>query len=178
MCPRISEMPYSLLALVGTDLSEASRNGRLAQPIALSQGFELIPLAAPDLTRLSGDDRLVGGDNAFPQLLTPTASEKLSKLQIDRFAYLEIDCFGGDCNHSAAVYDGSQPRWMGSQIHAELNHPVSGERLLFMRPTNIALRAIGVQLGDSRDELEALGLTNPPWRQAWWNFERFSLSSK
>jgi hypothetical protein len=169
-------VPYTLLALVGRDLTDLQAEIPGSQIIELTQGFLLLPLTRPLLESFA--EPAYAGDypDGFSRFFSDSIADKLSQWTKQNFAYLEIDCEGGSCQRTAALFWNGWHVWLATEgsaaeyVFRELGLQPTSERC-----TNRALRSLGVEAKPPDDELDALGLTGLPFRTAWDNFDLFSL---
>ena len=170
-------MPYSLLGLFGRDLSEAHQAVTRSQLIELPQRITLLPLTQSMLESFVELPHTQYFPDTFSNFLSANVATRLGQLTKRTFAYLEIDCEGGSCQRSAALFVDGWPTWMASEDErAQIVFGATKATDSYISCTNLALRLIGVQSEPPNDELATLGLTEPPFRQAWENFEHFSLT--
>ena len=172
-------MPFTLPGLVGRNLQVAHDNVPGSQLIDLPQDFQLVPLTVTLLRTVASDPMIepVSLDDGHSAFLTRLLTNTIGKLQSRSFSYLEISCEGGSCFRSAAVFSAKALAWTASQedflFERLARQAFSGPDAI--RATNVALRLLGVERSGDDDELASLGLTRPPYRSAWDNFDRFSL---
>jgi hypothetical protein len=156
--------------------------GRAWAKIApLDQGFGLVPTgeaARGDLKALDESlyrefleyDRVHGAEleetmarfDYLPSLLALTRALNgwLEGMSLDGpVAVIWIECFGGDCEHGAAVWKDGR-RTHGPAVMESSNYS-------FDNPVNQALRLIGVEVGDSGDAFTAIGLAQHRHREDW-----------
>jgi hypothetical protein len=79
-------------------------------------------------------------------------------------AYVEVDCFGGSCERSAALWQGGKLLYLAYEdafqragVHVSLRE----------NPVNQVLRLLGVSLSGALDEFEALGLGRHRETEDW-----------
>jgi hypothetical protein len=136
-----------------------------ARVAPLKQGYGLVPivertweLVNERLAEAAGVRSDVRGD--FFKLCWALA-DWLGDMSYDGpVAAIQVQCFGGDCEHAAAVWKD------GRQTHG----PAKMESIdrSFDNPVNQALRLIGVEVGDSYDAFVAIGLAEVRSSEDWW----------
>ena len=136
--------------------------------VALPQEVALIPLTESlRVTINQGVETRQIGSADFDGFvyLTPTIAAWLSRISEDgAVAYVEVECYGGPCQRSAAIWDRGNLRhlaydddeWLASLRIPPVHNPV-----------NQVLRYLGVSTEGSRDEFDALGFGRHRRTEDW-----------
>lgn len=132
-------MGYFIQAIIGKAdaLSKHTSEFQHAQLVLLPQGMAMIPLT-DDL-----HDEIGGGDLGFVKLTSVGEQWAMNISSLAPVAYIEAEFFGGDGGQSALVWSNAS-RVLG---------PINSRRAI-----NQALQFLGVQIGNSKDEFDAVGL--------------------
>jgi len=143
----VGKMGHAIQGIVRrTDAPVPDFLPRCVSLVPLPQGFSLIPLSDELYEKLASLYRSERADeHSVFWRLSGSVLAFLRELSSDSsLAYIETDYFGGAGDQAAAA-------WSNGDL---LTQPLRSEHSVI----NIALRAIGVQAQESRDEFEALGL--------------------
>lgn len=136
----------------------------------LSDDFYLIPLTQATKGALDDDPEPPGFLELSPSMVA--AAEHLSHLGPVTYCHMEF--FGGTCFQAAVA-------WTGGQIQCgpvfTANHPaerqseeyrvVGGRHRIRDMAINVVLRHVGVTIGDSLHEFQAIGLDRHRWTEDW-----------
>jgi hypothetical protein len=132
-------MAYTLQALIAT---ESAIKATLSDcgVVRLPQGYAMVPISRR-IRETHGIPFLPLTNESLNQVPTGIAALAETVLREDRAAYVEAEFFGGDGTQGCVMWDGG------------------GESKLLVNPgaINIALRFLGVEVGDEHDEFDALG---------------------
>lgn len=144
-------MAYTLQALIGDESVMSSVVPTAGVLVRLPQGKAMIPLSEkmrdahgiPFLPLTDeGAEEVPGGISAIAEAIAKAG----------RVVYVEAEFFGGDGTQACATWD---PTLQASQP------------LVDAGAINTALHFLGVQVGDHRDEFEALGLGRQRATEDW-----------
>lgn len=135
-------MAYTLQAIIGEAALLQANSPSTVIVIALPQGKAMIPLT----DRLFDQDEFPflpltdGGESSLPESVFEFASSFVGR---GKFVYVEAEFFGGDGTQASVTWD---------------EKGIAALPIVDQHAINMALRFLGVQIGDHLDEFDALGL--------------------
>jgi hypothetical protein len=144
-------MAYTLQALIADEAVISAALPTVAVLVRLPQGKAMIPISdevreAHDIPFLPLTDE---GATELPPSITAIAK---AIAKGGRVAYVEAEFFGGDGIQACVTWDAT----------FEASQPIVDAGAI-----NIALRFLGVRVGDHQDEFDALGLGNHRATEDW-----------
>jgi hypothetical protein len=159
-------MSYSLGAIIGprsTLLSETSYSQMKVIP--LPQDFAMIPFTEELYEEIHGEPEIEYDPEEDEGFGKPTEqiNQWMQRISVNsKVAYIEIDCWGGDCVHASTVWE-NKKIILGplKTISVGNSGPPLSET-----GANKALRALGVQVTDL-DEFWSLGLQKNRHTEHW-----------
>lgn len=158
-------MSYELRALAGlyqVAAQAASATGTVV--VELPQGYGLVPITHKVFDRLGGSTAKPFGDTFwFLSSGIEALARKVS--HIGPIAYLEAEMFGGIGSQAMVAWRGGAV-WLRPAT-TEFRWPPPNPRSSPGWPFNRALRELGVDGGDARDEFEAVSLGQHRHTEDW-----------
>lgn len=147
-------MGHSVTGLISKakELLTFAQKRSLHKPIALSQGFAILPLRGEDIDSFLAPS-MSGHPKGFVYLSKQFIEELSSASKEGEILYFETEYFGGTGTQGAAVFS------RGNLIFGPKSEEIG--------PINDALRILGVEVGCMRDEFEAIGLNRYRHTEDW-----------